>query len=93
MSMSTSVTGFRPPDARWRKMKAVWDACLKAEIPIPDDVSDFFESGEPDEKGVEVDLEEHGCAVEWNAEAQSGYEVFVDKIPAGVKVIRFFNSW
>jgi hypothetical protein len=56
--MSTYVIGFRPPDAKWLKMKEVYDACEAAGISIPDEVDDFFNGEPPDEAGVRVDLED-----------------------------------
>lgn len=56
MSMSTHVTGFRPPDERWQAMKAVWDACTAAKTQIPDEVMAFFGDEAPDPRGVEVKI-------------------------------------
>lgn len=58
MGMSTHVVGFIPPDEKWQKMKAVWDACRAAGVEVPEDVCDFFEGGEPDPAGVEVMLKD-----------------------------------
>lgn len=89
MSMSTRVVGFRPPDETWKRMKAIWDACDVAGVSIPDEVMEFFDDQVPDPSGVEVKIE----AREWRGDMRDGYEVDVDQIPAGVKVIRFENSW
>ena len=88
--MSTHVTGFRPPDEHWQKLKAVWDACEAAKLPIPDEVADFFNWEPPDPAGVEVVLPVR----EWHGgEAGAGYELDLEAIPPGVKTIRFWNSW
>ena len=42
MGMSTHVVGFKPANAKWLNMKAIWDACQEAEIAVPDEVGDFF---------------------------------------------------
>lgn len=89
MSMSTSVIGFKPPDAKWKKMKEVWDACRAAGIDPPKEVSEFFEWMDPDPNGVEVDLP----AAEWSDDGRAGFEIEVSKIPKGVTIIRFYNSW
>lgn len=92
--MSTHVVGFRPPDEKWRRMKAVWDACLQAEIEPPENVNDFFEGRTPDPAGVEVSLTGFTpIAREWMDETRSGYEINVDDLPDGVKIVRFYNSW
>jgi hypothetical protein len=90
MSMSTHVTGFAPPDEQWQKMKAIWDACGAAQIPVPGEVEEFFGGEAPDPAGVEVDLPLR----EWQEDgASAGYELDVAAIPPQVKTIRFYNSW
>lgn len=89
MSMSTHVIGFAPPDEQWQKMKAIWDACEAAQIPVPDEVEDFFGGEAPDPAGVVVDLPLR----EWDGGDQQGYELDIAAIPPQVKIIRFYNSW
>jgi hypothetical protein len=94
MGMSTHVIGFRPPDSRWQAMKTVWDACWAAGVPVPEEVEDFFDGTEPDAHGVEVSLETVGAIKEWgDKRGRAGYELDVSKLPKGVTVVRFFNSW
>ena len=87
--MITYVTGFKLPNEKWKKMRDVREACIKAGIDIPEEVDNFFGWEEPNEKGVEVDIPHK----EWKADMQGGIEIDVDKIPEDVKVIRFVNSW
>lgn len=70
-----SVTGIRPPDKDWKEMKAVYDACKKANVAMPEAVQEFYERGrleknlrkkpakfdykDPDMKGIEMNLTEH----------------------------------
>ena len=94
--MNTHIVGFKPPDAKWKKMKAVWDACLEADTPTPPEVDDFFEHEYPDALGVSVKeekLRKNGAVKSFNAEMQDGYEIFIDKLPKDVKVIRVYNSY
>jgi len=58
MSMSSNVHGFRPPDAKYRKMAAAYEACQNAGIDIPKELDGFFGGFPPDPAGVEVDIEE-----------------------------------
>ncbi|MFA5376801.1 MAG: hypothetical protein WC455_13715 [Dehalococcoidia bacterium] len=92
MGMTSGVEGFRPPNAEWKKMKAVYDSCEKAGIEIPDEVSKFFDDETPDENGQTVDL---GDAVsEWSdGDMSEGIEVDLTKLPKGLTIIRFHNSW
>ncbi len=88
MGMSTHVIGFRPPDEEWHRHKAVWDACKKAGVPVPDETDVFFD-GDPDERGIEVSLD----ATKWEDEMREGVEIEVAKLPDSVTHIRFYNSW
>lgn len=93
MSMSTHVIGFKPPDDKWKKMKAVRDTCIKAGVSIPEEVEDFFGEGEPSPKGVTVELEDTDCCVKWSDNEEDGFEIDLGKIPVGVTIIRFYNSY
>jgi len=87
--MSTCVIGFIPPDAKWKKMKAIWDSCKVAGVSVPKEVDDFFNNEDPDSAGVEKEIP----SKKWGEEGASGYEIEIDKIPKDVKIIRFYNSW
>jgi hypothetical protein len=89
MSMSTHVKGFTPPDEEWQKMKAVWDACTTAGVPVPDEVGRFFGWEAPDPAGLETEL----LFRKWKSGMREGYELDVADIPAHVRTIRFWNSW
>lgn len=96
MSMSTHVSGFKPPDEKWRAMKAVWDSCNTAGVTPPDEVLKFFDHVDPDEHGVEVSedtLSALGAVCRWRDDYRDGYEVYVEKLPPDVKVIRVFNAY
>lgn len=96
MSMSTHVVGIKPPDEDWKKHKAVWDACTKAGVDIPDATLDFFDGEAPDNAGVIVEFDRPGMTTfvsEWSDDSASGFEVDIEKLPKGIKVLRFYNSW
>ncbi len=93
MSVSTEIIGFKPADEKWKKMKAIWDSCEKAEIDVPDEVDKFFDGYPPDNAGVEVKLEGTPCCSEYDSEDGEGFEIQIGKLPKAVKVIRFVNSW
>lgn len=92
MGMSTHVVGVRPPDDAWKKHKAVWDACMEANVPVPKATLDFFEGEDPDDAGVLAELS-MDVAVEWSDGGSAGFEVHIEKLPEGVKRLRFYNSW
>lgn len=89
--MSTHVVAFRPPDETWRRMKAVYDACETGGIPMPNEVADFFDDEPPDESGVEIDIND--ILKEWSDESRAGYQLELSKLPKGITVLRFYNSW
>ncbi|GAF68286.1 unnamed protein product [marine sediment metagenome] len=93
MGMSTHVIGFKPPDEKWAKMKAVWDACEVSDITTPETVYNFFEGEPPDDSGVRIELETDGCVTQWKGDMEDGFEVDVSKLPPDVTVIRFYNAW
>ena len=94
MGMGTFVIGIKPPDERWQKMKRVWDACIAADIPVPDVVGAFFISDEeePDPAGVMVELPPNAVR-EWSGKEAEGFEVVLSDVPSDVTIIRFYNSW
>lgn len=91
MSMSTYVVGFRPPDEKWKAMKAVYDSCLSARVDVPKDVEEFFGFSPPDSSGVEVNLKD--AIQEWWREGANGFQIEIEKIPKDIKFIRFYNTW
>lgn len=96
MGMSTHISAFRPPDATWLQMKAVYDACVAANLPIPDAVDKFFGGNEPDPSGVEIpesELVKYEAVITYTADMRDGYEVVIANLPVGVKTIRVWNSY
>ena len=91
--MSTHVIGFRPPDEKWKKMKAIYDSCCAGGIQIPTAVSEFFDHRQPDESGVEIELDKSPAIKEWSAEGCEGYEITIDKLPKDVKIVRVYNAY
>ena len=93
MSMSTHIIGIKPPDEKWKKMKAVWDACQAAETEVPKDVGEFFGWEPPNDKGVEVEIKTHESVEVFKTSYQSGYDINVKELPPDVAIVRVYNSW
>lgn len=91
MGASMHICGFRPPDGQWKAMKEVWDACERAGVDPPDEVFNFFNGEEPDDAGVEVELEPYSH--EFTREGCWGYEVHLDELPDNIKIVRFYMSY
>jgi hypothetical protein len=92
MSMSSYAVAFRPADEKWLKMKAIYDSCKAAKIDPPDQVTDFFNDEPPDSSGVEIDIRsivEHYT----DGDMEEDLQIDLTKLPKGVTVIRFVNSW
>lgn len=41
MSMTINIHGIKLPDEKWKKMKAVYDACNNARIYIPQEIYEY----------------------------------------------------
>jgi hypothetical protein len=96
MGMSTHVVGFKPPDEKWQRMKAAWDACKTAGVDVPEEIERYFEGEEPDPQGVEIDddaLTQCGALTPWTDDYAEGFQLEISKLPRDVRVIRFYNSW
>jgi hypothetical protein len=94
MGMNMDVVGIIPPDGEWKKMKSVWDACVSAGVPIPNEVMLFFNNEDPNEKGVVIEISNYpGCVSKYENDMEEGYEVDVTKLPPHVKIIIFYNSY
>lgn len=91
MGMTTHVYGFRPPDEKWRAMKAAWDACCTVGVAPPVAVEAFFGGEPPDDAGVSVEL--GGAVAAYAGDMEEGFEVQVALLPADVAVIRFVNAY
>jgi hypothetical protein len=90
---SLNVCGFRPPDEEWKKMKAIYDACVIASVPIPDEVDIFFDGEPPDETGISIDMEEKECCTDYDGDMREGFQIDLKKIPKNIRFIRFFVSY
>jgi len=97
MSFSVIVEGVTPPNAKWKKMKAAWDACEAAGVNPPKEVSEFFGDNDPDPDGVVHELASGRNGCEWSssheaAEAseseEAGVLIELSKLPKGVTKIR-----
>ena len=93
MGMSTNIIGFKPTDAKWKRMKTVWDTCKENDIKPPKEVSEFFEWCEPDDSGVAVEIEHSEAVNDYAGGTGEGFEVDISKLPKDIKIIRFYNSW
>ena len=92
MSVSTCVRGFIPQDEKWSTMKAVWNACVAADIQIPDEVLKFFDHEDPNTlEGRLVDIS--SSVTERSFNSTKCYDVEVSRLPEDVKVVRFELSW
>lgn len=94
MGMSSSLVGVKPPDAKWKAMKAAWEACEAAGVEPPKEVADFFGGERPDPSGVVVIIRDTSAVHEFAPhDAAEGFEVDLTKLPKDVTMLRFWNSW
>jgi len=74
-------------------MKDVYDACQAAGVEIPGEVMKFFQGTHPDEHGVLVPIEGTDAVTEYHEYESDGFDVDIRKLPPGLYIIRFYNSW
>lgn len=95
MGANLRIQGVVPPDERWNKMRAIYDACKAAGVKSPEAVTEFFgDDEEPDPKGalVQLDGRFHGIT-EWKSEYADGYEIELASLPKHIKSLRFYISY
>ena len=96
MGLSWRVTGYRPPNEKWQKMKTIYDACIASDVRPPPQVEEFFAHEAPDDSGVTVQIMDYGTdtpAVKHvRGEYWEGLEVHLDNLPDGVNILRFTIS-
>lgn len=93
---SLRVTGFQPADEKWEKMAKAYRACLDAGVGVPREVTNFFNSSDPDGPGREIshaELEKLGAVWQYTAEMVDGFKVDIDRLPKNVKFLRFTASY
>lgn len=92
MGMSTYVLGFREPDEEWKKMKEVYDVCVKNKIEPPKEVHEFFNWEPPKDEGIEVDMSKM-CEHYSPHECAEGYKIKISDLPKHITYICFVNSY
>ena len=96
MSMNTHVLGIKQPDETWKKMMAVYESCILANVPVPESVLIYFEYKKPTSEGALVDLDKATFVVKWSAEMENGFVIdlkALQKEHPGITHIRFYNSY
>ena len=88
-----SIIGFKLPDTKFKKMKGVYDACVKAGINVPDEVMCYFQDEPPDDNGVIIELNKHLAVKKYNTEMKDGFDVDLTKLDPDIKVLRFYHSY
>ena len=92
MSMSMDVIGIKPANEKFWKMKQVHDRCKELGIRMPDQVLEFFDYAKPDDDGVIVHLKEP-CVTEFSSGDEEGIAVDLEKLPEGIKFLKFRCSY
>lgn len=93
MGMSTNIEAIRPPDEKWKKMKAIFDSCKNANIDPPDEIWDFFNGEPPSDLGVVIEIENTDAVEKVSEDMRDGFIVDLTELPKDVKYIKFYNSY
>lgn len=93
MSKQMVVQGFRVYDEEWRRMTAVQEACVSAQVKIPLEVIAYFDGtkdGQPGYTKLEFDVRNSIAVKEWEGDEAFGVEVDLTKLPMDVKTLRVY---
>ena len=90
MGVSVYVQGIRPFNDRYKKMKAIHDACVEARVSVPEEVSEYLTGAGQNDYGIEVEIEEAVKDVEGDCDEGTIYLVDLTEIPQNVKMLRIF---
>lgn len=80
------------PDEKFIKYKQVYNACIAADIAVPENVADYFGHEDPNLlEGEDVDID---CAIIKGCKyIDSDFTVEIAKLPECVKFLRFRINW
>lgn len=86
--MTIKIVGFRPVNQEYLNMKTIYNACIKANIEVPDEVKLFFEDKPPpiEDKAIEVDMSPgklHGVS----NHKDNSMIIDLDQLPFGISII------
>lgn len=88
MSTNVFVTGVGEANEDFIKMKAVYTACIKADIEIPEEVEEFFDGDDPENLvGSPINIEKFSKG---DAETEEGMLIDVQALPEYVRYIRVY---
>lgn len=94
MGMSKHVIAFiNDEDPAYQKHANVLKACMAANVSLPKETAQYFNTNEVYEQLLEEKLEIDLPVQEWNNDHAEGFEILVENIPIGTYKIRFYNSW
>lgn len=91
MGVSYDVIGIKPVDEFSEKMRTIYENCKELGVKVPNDVIRYFnQCGDlPTDEGFKVDIPSEY----WVGEYEEGYQINVEDIPEGVKIIKFRMSY
>ena len=88
------IKGIREPDQEFMDMKAVYEACKKAGISVPDRVQEFFDWQDPSPLGIVSDLDLSDAVQAYDdGKGREGFDVDISRLPKNITHIRFYLHW
>ena len=100
MGMTTHIKAFQPSDnPNFKAHKEIAELCLKANISLPTETAAFFGVSptagylEMIEEALEVPLKQGVHYDEIQEDMTEGFIVDINKLPKGVNIIKFINSY
>jgi len=91
MSADLIISGFRPADERYEKMRSVYNNMRELNLTVPNEVLNFFDGNGPNEHGSEVSIKD--AITPYKGVETDGFDIDLSKLPKDVTVIRAYIQW
>ena len=84
------IVGVRPPDEKWKKMKAIFINCRELGIEVPEDVYSYFDGNcpkEEDDGGSMISLMTRYCVWPYEDETKKGFRIILNRMEEDVETL------
>ena len=95
MGMSTGhIKAFIPDtDPEYQKHLRIYKLCEKENVSLPKETFDYFDGCDVPLDKLIVKLKENTHYKKWSEDMEEGVEIFLNKLPKEISVIRVYNSY
>lgn len=94
MGMSTKIVAFvSSNDPIFQKHWRIWTMCRDERVSLPKETEEYFRGCDSPEDKLTVNLVKGQHYTDYHEDMVEGFEVDITKLPPGVQVLRFYNSF